>query len=35
MEAGFVDIHVRKYPVPMGVWPKDPYYVGDVLSAFL
>ncbi|KKA16356.1 Methyltransferase [Rasamsonia emersonii CBS 393.64] len=25
-EAGFVDIHVRKYPVPMSVWPKDPYY---------
>ncbi|KAL1967723.1 hypothetical protein VTN77DRAFT_2980 [Rasamsonia byssochlamydoides] len=25
-EAGFVDIHVHKYRVPMGVWPKDPYY---------
>lgn len=28
-EAGFVDINVRKYPVPMSVWPKDPYYVCD------
>lgn len=27
-EAGFVDVHVKKYPVPMGVWPKEPYYVG-------
>lgn len=26
-EAGFVDIHVQKYRVPMGTWPKDPYYV--------
>ncbi|KAL1969137.1 hypothetical protein VTN77DRAFT_391 [Rasamsonia byssochlamydoides] len=25
-EAGFVDIHVQKYLVPMGVWPKDPHY---------
>lgn len=26
-EAGFVDIHVKKYRVPMGPWPKDPHYV--------
>ena len=26
-EAGFVDIHVEKYRVPLGTWPKDPYYV--------
>lgn len=25
-EAGFVDIHVEKYRVPLGTWPKDPYY---------
>ncbi|KAL1986789.1 hypothetical protein VTN96DRAFT_5654 [Rasamsonia emersonii] len=25
-EAGFVDIHVQKYRIPMGPWPKDPYY---------
>ncbi|KAL1969981.1 hypothetical protein VTN77DRAFT_6386 [Rasamsonia byssochlamydoides] len=25
-EAGFVDIHVHKYQVPMGVWPKNPHY---------
>ncbi|KAL1963991.1 hypothetical protein VTN77DRAFT_7666 [Rasamsonia byssochlamydoides] len=25
-EAGFVDIHVHKYLVPMGSWAKDPYY---------
>ncbi|KAL1970930.1 hypothetical protein VTN77DRAFT_2764 [Rasamsonia byssochlamydoides] len=25
-EAGFVDVHVKKYYVPMGAWPKDPYY---------
>ncbi|KKA24618.1 hypothetical protein T310_1365 [Rasamsonia emersonii CBS 393.64] len=28
-EAGFVDIHVQKYRVPLGPWPKDPYYVCD------
>lgn len=33
-EAGFVDIHVRKYPVPMGVWPKDKYFVWDELFFF-
>lgn len=27
-QAGFVDIKVTKYRVPMGVWPKDKYYVG-------
>lgn len=26
-EAGFVDIHVQKYRIPMGTWPKDKYYV--------
>ncbi|KAL1962386.1 hypothetical protein VTN77DRAFT_9725 [Rasamsonia byssochlamydoides] len=26
-EAGFVDIHVKKYYVPQGAWPRDPYYV--------
>ncbi|KAL1962435.1 hypothetical protein VTN77DRAFT_9706 [Rasamsonia byssochlamydoides] len=25
-EAGFVDIHTKKYQVPMGAWPKDQYY---------
>ncbi|KAL1961874.1 hypothetical protein VTN77DRAFT_954 [Rasamsonia byssochlamydoides] len=25
-EAGFVDVHVKKYYVPLGAWPKDPYY---------
>ncbi|KAL1970259.1 hypothetical protein VTN77DRAFT_5419 [Rasamsonia byssochlamydoides] len=25
-QAGFVDIKVTKYRVPMGVWPKDKYY---------
>ncbi|KAL2007032.1 hypothetical protein VTN00DRAFT_8470 [Thermoascus crustaceus] len=25
-EAGLVDIQVKKYPVPMGVWAKDPHY---------
>lgn len=25
-EAGFVDIHVQKYRIPMGTWPKDKYY---------
>jgi len=26
-EAGFVDIHVEKCRMPLGTWPKDPYYV--------
>lgn len=26
-EAGFVDIHVEKYKVPIGVWPKDKHLV--------
>lgn len=26
-EAGFVDVHVKKYYVPQGMWAKDPYYV--------
>ncbi|KAL1961519.1 hypothetical protein VTN77DRAFT_1640 [Rasamsonia byssochlamydoides] len=25
-EAGFEDIHVKKYKVPLGPWPKDKYY---------
>ncbi|KAL2000617.1 hypothetical protein VTN02DRAFT_2860 [Thermoascus thermophilus] len=25
-EAGFVDVHVQKYRIPMGTWPKDKYY---------
>jgi hypothetical protein len=29
-EAGFVDIRVHKYLVPLGAWPKDKYYVCDV-----
>ncbi|KAL1994552.1 hypothetical protein VTN49DRAFT_2022 [Thermomyces lanuginosus] len=24
-EAGFVNIHVEKFVIPYGVWPKDPY----------
>lgn len=28
-EAGFVDVHVQKYRVPLGAWPKDPHYVCD------
>lgn len=28
-EAGFVDIHARKYPIPMSVWPRDKHYVRD------
>jgi len=26
-EAGFVDIHIQKYQIPMGTWPKDKHYV--------
>lgn len=33
-EAGFVDIHVQKYRVPLGPWPKDPYYVCDGTEVF-
>ncbi|KAL1991244.1 hypothetical protein VTN49DRAFT_5748 [Thermomyces lanuginosus] len=25
-DAGFVNIHVRKFQVPYGVWPKDPHF---------
>ncbi|KAJ0306593.1 hypothetical protein Brms1b_010308 [Colletotrichum noveboracense] len=25
-EAGFVDVVVRKFKLPMGTWPKDPYF---------
>ncbi|KAL2223280.1 S-adenosyl-L-methionine-dependent methyltransferase [Thermoascus aurantiacus ATCC 26904] len=25
-EAGFVDIHIQKYQIPMGTWPKDKHY---------
>ncbi|KAJ9219643.1 hypothetical protein DTO169C6_8017 [Paecilomyces variotii] len=25
-EAGFVDIHAQKYPIPMSVWPKNKHY---------
>ncbi|KAL1980063.1 hypothetical protein VTN96DRAFT_4682 [Rasamsonia emersonii] len=25
-EAGFQDIHVQKYRIPIGAWPKDKYY---------
>ncbi|KAL1995256.1 hypothetical protein VTN49DRAFT_1443 [Thermomyces lanuginosus] len=25
-DAGFVNIHVEKFVIPYGVWPKDPYY---------
>ncbi|KKA18661.1 hypothetical protein T310_7381 [Rasamsonia emersonii CBS 393.64] len=28
-EAGFVDIHVQKYRVPGGPWPKDQYYMAN------
>ncbi|KAL1996749.1 hypothetical protein VTN49DRAFT_7614 [Thermomyces lanuginosus] len=24
-DAGFVNIHVEEFPIPYGVWPKDPY----------
>lgn len=26
-EAGFINIGVKQYRVPLGNWPKDPYYV--------
>lgn len=26
-DAGFVNVKVLKYPVPIGSWPKDPKYV--------
>ena len=26
-EAGFVNIHVEKFVIPYGVWPKDPHLV--------
>lgn len=33
-EAGFQDIHVQKYRIPIGAWPKDKYYVcGKVVQA--
>ncbi|KAL1983477.1 hypothetical protein VTN96DRAFT_10298 [Rasamsonia emersonii] len=25
-DAGFVDIHVERYRIPLGTWPKDPYF---------
>jgi hypothetical protein len=25
--AGFVDVTVHRYHVPISVWPKDPHYV--------
>lgn len=28
-ETGFVNIHVHKYRVPIGVWPKDSHYVSN------
>ena len=26
-EAGFEDIHVRRYKAPLGTWPRDEHYV--------
>lgn len=26
-EAGFVDVHVEKFKLPMGAWPKDKHFV--------
>lgn len=34
-EAGFVDVHVKKYYVPQGVWPKDPYYVCEARFLYI
>lgn len=28
-EAGFQDIHIQKYRIPVGSWPKDKYHVCD------
>lgn len=30
-DAGFVDVHVRKYRVPMGTWPKDKHLVRIII----
>jgi hypothetical protein len=29
-EARFTEIHVQKYLLPMGPWPKDEHLVGDL-----
>jgi len=36
-EAGFVDVHVKKYLIPMGAWPKDKHLVcfSRALQGFL
>jgi hypothetical protein len=26
-EAGFEDVHAQRYKVPLGVWPKNKYFV--------
>lgn len=28
-EAGFINVHAIKLPIPLGTWPKDPKYVSD------
>jgi SAM-dependent methyltransferase len=30
-DAGFVDVHVEKFPIPMGTWPKDKHLVSSSL----
>ncbi|KKA25113.1 hypothetical protein T310_0818 [Rasamsonia emersonii CBS 393.64] len=32
-EAGFQNIHVQKYRVPLGTWPKDQHYAESVFEA--
>lgn len=31
-EAGFIDVRVRKYLLPMGTWPKDEHLVREIRS---
>jgi hypothetical protein len=32
-EAGFRDVGVRHYRIPIGIWPKDRHYVSRVSKA--
>lgn len=34
-EAGFVNVKVVKYPVPVGTWAKDPKYVSELSNSIL
>jgi hypothetical protein len=34
-DAGFVNINVHKYRVPIGAWAKDPYFVRSPASTQL